>query len=334
MRKIRVAQIGAEHDHSYLIMNSLRKQTDVFDVIGYAVPDGEKNINPKIYDGLPQLTVEEIFNDTALDAVIIETGEKNLTKYALMAAERGISVHMDKPGGYELADFEKLIGTVKEKKTVFHTGYMYRYNPAVRKIQERIKNGELGEIYSVEAQMSCEHTDAKRAWLGDFPGGMMFYLGCHLIDMICLFRGIPDEVIPFNANTGINGNTSEDYGFAVLKYPNGVSFAKSCAAERGGFTRRQLVVCGSRGTVELKPFEHLVDPGRGTDQHTHVRECITPGRSWSFDGVQYHCEPFDRYDSMMRSFAEYVVGEKENPYSPDYELAVYSTMLKACGKIK
>jgi hypothetical protein len=34
---------------------------------------------------------------------------------------------------------------------------------------------------------------------------------------------------------------------------------------------------------------------------------------------------------MMESFAAYVRGEKENPYTLDYELDVYKTVLKTCG---
>lgn len=34
---------------------------------------------------------------------------------------------------------------------------------------------------------------------------------------------------------------------------------------------------------------------------------------------------------MMKAFAEYIVGEKKNPWNPDYELMVYKCVLKACG---
>ena len=43
-------------------------------------------------------------------------------------------------------------------------------------------------------------------------------------------------------------------------------------------------------------------------------------------------KPCDRYDNMMRAFAEYVNGEKENPFTPDYELELYKTILKCCGE--
>lgn len=35
---------------------------------------------------------------------------------------------------------------------------------------------------------------------------------------------------------------------------------------------------------------------------------------------------------MMAAFAAMVRGEKQNPFSPDYELMVYKTVLAACGQ--
>jgi len=34
---------------------------------------------------------------------------------------------------------------------------------------------------------------------------------------------------------------------------------------------------------------------------------------------------------MMSSFAQYVRGEKTNPYTLDYELNLYKNILKCCG---
>ena len=43
-------------------------------------------------------------------------------------------------------------------------------------------------------------------------------------------------------------------------------------------------------------------------------------------------EIFCRYDDMMQAFAAMVRGEKENPYTTDYELLLYRTLLQCCGK--
>lgn len=103
----------------------------------------------QVFDGYREMSVDGILNDPTIDALTVETEEIYLTKYALSAAEHKKHIHMEKPGGADLLEFEKLISTVKKNGTVFHTGYMYRYNPSVVKLMQDIKNGELGEIVSV-----------------------------------------------------------------------------------------------------------------------------------------------------------------------------------------
>lgn len=336
MRKIRIGQIGAMHDHAGDLIKTFGRMTDVYEFVGLAIPEGEtlkgNAAGKHVYDGLPRMEVEELLNTPGLDAVAIETSEINLTKYALLAVQKGLAVHMDKPGGVEEEDFVQLIAAVKERGTLFHMGYMYRYNPAVQKLKQAIDEGKLGGIYSVEAHMDCGHTPEKRQWLEQFSGGMMFFLGCHLIDMICYLQGFPEQVVPYNCSTGYDGVTADDYGFAVLKYKNGISFAKTCANELGGFMRRQLVVCGEKGTVQLLPFEAPPDISARTGLVTGVRECFDLNGGWFYNGENYQTELYDRYIPMMQAFAAYVAGEKKNPFTPEYELAVYRTVLQACGK--
>jgi predicted dehydrogenase len=331
MRKIRIAQIGTSiNSHGRLIWESIVKQSDIFEVIGYALPENEREKFPeqvKSFGDYPELSVEEILNNPEIEAVTVETEEIYLTKYAQMVADAKKHIHMEKPGGTEPATFERLIDTVKSNGTVFHTGYMYRYNPYIIELIDQVKNGELGDIISVEAQMNCIHPKGTRQWLENFPGGMMFFLGCHLIDLILQIQGKPERVIPMNKCSGVDGVTSKDFGFALFEYKNGVSFAKTSAVELGGFERRQLVVTGTKKTVELKPLEWYVGNGM-LETSRYEREHI----NWGIFTQKETCEPFDRYDAMMLGFASMVRGEKENPWSYDYELELYKTVLKACGK--
>lgn len=164
MKRLKIAQIGVEHDHAADIMLTIRN-LDMFEVVGYSrVDDLDIQFTPKkeIYKDVPEYTVEELLNIEGLEAVTIETCEKNLIKYALMALEKGLYVHIDKPGNESLEDFEKLINLVKQKNLTLHFGYMYRYNPAILKVRELAASGELGEIYSIETHMPTMYTDEKR----------------------------------------------------------------------------------------------------------------------------------------------------------------------------
>jgi predicted dehydrogenase len=242
-----------------------------------------------------------------------------------MVAMAGKHLHMEKPGGTDLAEFRSLVRQLKEKELVFSVGYMYRFNPEIKRAIERIKAGKLGRIYSVDAEMSCKHPGEVREWLGAFPGGMMFFLGCHLIDIIYTIMGEPTQVIPLSCSTDPEGFGTEDFGMAVFKYPCGVSFAKTSASEYGGFLHRRLAISGECGSIEIRPLEAQ----DGEKLYSVTAEANS--ESWHEPWRTERSECFDRYDCMMRNFAELVRG-KENPYSYDYELGLYELILKSSGK--
>lgn len=333
MKKIKIAQIGtSQFSHGNAIWGTLLKQSDIFDVVGYAFPENERQRFPKRaskFDGYREMTVNEILNDPEIDAVAVETEEVNLTKYAIMVAKAGKHLHMEKPGGLELSDFETLIDLLRKKNLVFSVGYMYRFNPKIQEAMQKIRNGDLGRIYAVEAHMDCKHNADQRQWLKDFPGGMLFFLGCHLIDLIYQIQGEPANILPLSCSTGIDGIETDDYGMVVFQYPNGLSFAKTCDNECGGFLRRQLVICGEKGTIEIKPLEGSAPGGN----YTVLRESYNATRDWDIPWEEERSEVFDRYNSMMRNFAEMING-KNNPYSYDYELGLYKLLLKSCGGLK
>lgn len=329
MRKVKIAQIGINrYSHAIEVFNSLKRQEDIFEFVGIVLPENEKETMPHKYEQVkdfPELTLRQVLEDPTIEAVAIETDEIHLTKYALLAARAGKHIHMEKPGGRELSQFEELIKLVKQTGKVFHTGYMYRYNPYIIDLLERVRAGELGQILSVEAQMNCIHPRQLRQWLGQLPGGMMFYLGCHLVDLILLLQGQPKDVLALNTSTHQN-TQAEDFGMAVFTYENGVSFAKTTAQEIGGYARRQLVVTGTEATVEIKPLEMFIPQVGHFTEKTEYTE-----KAWNDRGVRSKTPIFNRYDSMMAGFASYVWGEKENPYTPDYELELYKLVLRACG---
>ena len=329
MKKIKIAHIGLNlFSHSTEIWDSITKQSDLFEVVGYVLPENEKERIPQKYEklsGFKQLSLEEVLNNPEIEAVTIETDEIYLTKYALMAAKAGKHIHMEKPGGTNLSDFEELVSIMRKSGKVFHVGYMYRYNPYIHDLIERVKKGELGDIISVEAQMDCFHNIPLRQWLKELPDGMMFFLGCHMIDLVLQIQGKPNAIIPYNKCTGKDGVISKDFGFALFEYDNGVSFVKTTDCEIGGFGRRQLVVIGTEGTVELKPLERNA---KGDLLYTCRTQCLS-----SNSGTAEHSqsEPINRYDDMLNSFAKMVRGEIQNPYTLDYELELYKTVLECCG---
>ena len=338
MKKIRIAQIGTGHDHAGATFAALRRLTGFFELVGYAeVPEdnldylaSKENYKNNLwaYEGAKKYTVEEILSMRDLDAVAVETYDLNLVKYAQMAADKGFHIQMDKAAGESAEEFEKLLKVVKEKKLVFNMGYMYRFNPLIRQAFQRVRNGEIGRVYSVEAEMSCYYGKDKREWLGEFQGGMMQYLGCHLIDLVVRLQGFPEAIIPYNYATGADEVQAKDVAFALLKYPNGISTIKSSMIDAGGYVRRHFIIHGEKGTIQICPLEK--SEGGVSNISSKMMDYL-PSDGWHGLGRTTDSGVFDRYEGMLSAFAAMIRGERGLEVDLETEARIERCLLVADG---
>ena len=328
MEKIKIGQIGIGHNHAEAKMLAVRKFPELFEVVGYAEENErwiEKRGKLKGYEGLERLSASEIIERS--DAILVECDVWDLMKYAKPCIEAGKHLHLDKPAG-DLKEYKYILDTAKANGLVVQLGYMYRYNPAVVKCMELIKDGSIGEIYSINAEMSTNHSPEYRTWLKNFGGGIMYILGSHLVDLIVYMLGEPKNVTSFLKKTQRDGVDVEDNNLAVFEYGNALARIFVSSVEVNGFGRRQLVVSGSKGTVNICPLER---PITLTFSNTEIA-----------DKTYEDCKitiPFDdntadgRYDEMMKDFYAYILGEKQNPYTYEHDYLVQRVIDKMVGGV-
>ena len=327
MKKIKLGQIGIGHNHGEAKMLTARKFPELFDIVGYAEENEEwikKRGGAKGYQGLSRMSVDEIIEKS--DAILVESDVWDLTKYAKTCVDAGKHIHIDKPASGTLEEYKAVLDTAKANNLVVQLGYMYRYNPTIRKCFEMIKNGELGDIYSVNAEMSTGHSDDYRGWINNFRGGNMSIFGSHLLDLVISLLGEPKEVLTSIGHSNKNGVCAPDLSTAILQYENAVARIFVSSVELNGWGRRCFSVSGSKGTVEIRPLEvpvrmTVAKKGMGNeyfeDYATEVEAPFIPDN--------------ERYDEMMQDFYKFIVGEKENPYSYEHEYKVQKTLLKITG---
>lgn len=327
MKKIKVGQIGIGHNHGQSKMKAARKFPELFEVIGYAEENEQwirKRGGEKGYEGLPRLSVQEVIDRS--DAVLIESDVWDLTKYAKLCIDAGKHIHMDKPASGTLEEYRYVLDTAKAKNLVVQLGYMYRYNPAILKCFEHIKNGDLGEIYSINAEMSTFHPKGARQWLTNFGGGVMYILGSHLVDLIVYILGEPRKVTSFLKRTGLDGVDLEDNNLAVLEYDKALARVFVSSVEVNGFGRRQFMVSGSKGTVNICPLERPItmsysDTGIA-DKEYEDRKILIPFEDHTAGG---------RYDEMMQDFYAYIQGTKQNPFTYEHDYLVQKVLSEIVG---
>ena len=325
--RIRVGQIGTKHGHASGKWEAVTKLSEHFELVGVAEEDQvQKQQAQQIaaYAKCIWMTVEQLLNQPNLQLVLVETDIDQLLDVAEKCLLAGIHIHLDKPAGASLDHFRRVTQIAANKKLLIQLGYMFRSNPAFQFLFNAVKQGWLGEIFEIHGVMSKKLAFNERAELARYPGGSMFELGCHLIDAIVTLLGKPLSIVPFNRQSFPELDNLKDNCLAIFQYPKATATIRSSVVEIEGNRRRQLVVCGTHGTIEIYPLE----PPRLT-------LTLDQPRGDFRKGTQVVELPImtDRYDGDLLSLASAIRGEVECDYSLEHDLLVQECVLSASEMI-
>ncbi len=319
---IKIGQIGTGHAHASKL--GVYRKSPGYEVVGIVEADPERRRAAEqqaVYQGLPWLTQDELLAMPGLQAVLVETEVAQSLDVALACVQAGKHIHLDKPAGASLPLFRRVLAEAERQKLLVQMGYMYRYNPGVVLLREFLANGWLGEVFEVHAVMSKVIPPNDRRELAKFSGGVMFELGCHLIDLVVGILGQPLEVTPFQQHVSTIDDGLQDSGLAVLTYPRATATIRTTGMEVAGGERRHLTVCGTSGTFHIQPLDH-----------PQVRVALDQPRGDHRRGYQDVKLPaYARYVDDAADMACIIRGAAVSRFPYAHDLAVQKTVLSASG---
>ena len=340
-RPIKVVQIGICHEHANGKLETLRALKDDFEIVGFV--DDRASTAPRwplsrpesLWAGIPTMTLDEALALPGLDAAFVEVTNAEVVGVAERVLARGLPMHMEKPGGEAYAPFERLRTGAKSRGLPFQIGYMFRANPAMRWIATAVREGWLGDIFEIAADMDHDYGDDDyRRYIGSFHGGILYNLGCHFADFIVELMGEPDAVHPFILTAPGSAPGSRDNGMAVLEWGTGaLATIRACGRKVGGGSCRRLRVTGTLGTAELCPVERF-DAKPLLLELNLAKPCggLPKGRQTLDFGPQGANGNVHRYVGQLREFARQVRGEEPEPEGLcAHDLAVQRTVLRMSG---
>ena len=246
---------------------------------------------------------EEMLDSERLDAAVVAVPTRFHLDAGLAALQRGLHVFVEKPIASNLEEGRQLLDAASSARRVFAVGHIERFNPAVRELQRRIADGQIGRIFQVQARRQ-----------GPFPArirdvGVVIDLATHDLDVMCSLAGT--DVQRLYAETEQRIHTDhEDILNALLKFDSGVLGV----LQVNWLTPtkiRELSVLGERGmfvcnylTQELTHFKNA-DVAALSDPDWHPVK-VTEGEAVSFPIGQ--AEPL-RLE--LQSFMQAVRGEHQ-----------------------
>jgi len=321
---IKMAQYGIAHAHATGKVDAMKKNSDV-DFCGIFEPDDE--VREK-YSNIKDIhwfkSKDEMLEDDSIVGIAVEGEVKDNLRFAREVIEHGKHVWLDKPAGTDMEEFHNILLMAKEKGLLVQLGYMFRYNSGFQLIFDMLKHGNLGKIFSVRGRMSTNIPVDRRPSLGQYQGGILFELLCHLIDIVVRILGRPEKIHSFLRND--MGVTPEfaDNTLAVFEYSNAIAVLESAAMEVSPFPSRRFEVYGDRGSVIIEPFEP-----------PNARLCLNENWGSYVKGWQtVSFEEKGRYDGELVALVADIKGEKAPDRSLYHELIVQETILRASRGIE
>lgn len=321
---IRVGQIGIAHSHAAGRVQAFLGNANV-ELVGVHEPlpsVRRERGGHAAYAAVPWLNADELLGDATVAAVAIETLPGENLRWAREALLAGKHVILEKAPGLSLADLDDLLALAAARQRVVQMGYQYRFNPAFQFALRLARAGTLGRLWRVAGQIAANLPGYTRDGdIQNYPCGIWFTLGGHLLDQPVLFLGPPKSVQTVLRRDNRPAEF-DDNNLAVFEYDRALATIETWNLEAGeNAAHRRFELYGERGTVLISPLEpprvrvYLADP---FEELAHGWQDVDVG--WR-----------PRYIGDLEHFVACIRGDAQPLVDRAHDLAVQEALLRAAG---
>ena len=185
----------------------------------------KKHPEIQIYDDLDKAL------ETKPRAVFVTNPTSLHLKTALASARAGSHLFIEKPISTSIdRELGELAVETERRNLVVLTGYYIRFNPLLQAIKQWIDDGKLGNIVSIQTEMSGRMPtwhpweDYRTSYIASdgMSGGVILSLN-HVIDLVYWFIGMPHEVYASSGTLGGFDIDTEDTADIMMHYKKGLT---------------------------------------------------------------------------------------------------------------
>src|SRR5262249_25012586 len=169
---------------------------------------------------------DRLFDDDALDMVVVGTPSGLHGEHGAAAARRGVHVLVEKPIEITVARADALVDEAHRAGATLGVVFQDRFKPDVRALKAIVDSGALGSLSLVHAQVPWwrppEYYRDSR-WRGTWAldgGGALINQAIHTVDLLLWLCGPVTRVVG-KAATRFHRIEVEDTAVAILEFASG-----------------------------------------------------------------------------------------------------------------
>jgi predicted dehydrogenase len=255
---IRICMIGAGRVGK-LHSGTLRRHVPGGDVVALVDPWAEVRDATGDEFGIERrfASLADALDAVDFDAVVITTPTPTHRELAVLAAEHGKHVFLEKPMALSLAECDDILRAVSHHGVLLQMGFMRRFDPDFAAAWERIQGGEIGEPMMIK---SLTHGPGlPPPWATDLrtSNGNLAEVNSHDLDTVRWLmasnpRRMYVEVANFKgAERGVTSEHFYDNMFATVKFESGAlgNISGVCPCDYGYDSRVEII--GKKGIMTI-----------------------------------------------------------------------------------
>ena len=310
--------LGAVHSHSDGKLEAARAIGDLR-IIGVCEKDPKAQESLRKL-GIPLLSREELLHHPEIQVIVVESAVRDHAQDGLAVLQAGKHLHLEKAPANNMAAFQRIVQTARSKNLRLQVGYIYRHHPGINKAAEAMRNGWLGDVYMVRANIGNQLAANRRPEWAEFAGGV-FPARRTRDRPDGALDGTSEKITAALHKDGRFDDTLKDNTVALLEWERATGIVQSATLQPGATRYRAFEVVGTNGTFVVSPLE----PGAATAELEKAAGPYTAG-------VQKLTLPkFARYGDDLRDMVAAIRGEAELPVSLDQDLMVHEALLRCSG---
>ena len=168
----------------------------------------------------------QMIDNENLDGVVISIPNEMHASVGCYCAGKGLHIFIEKPIASTEEDAEALVASAEKNCINILIGHHRRFNPAVNRMKEIIKKGELGNLIGASMLWSMykpeEYFQGRGSWRRKAGGGPILINLIHEIDILRYLTGDEVESVYAVASSSSRNFEVEDTLSAVIKLKNGL----------------------------------------------------------------------------------------------------------------
>ncbi|ACQ79066.1 oxidoreductase domain protein [Beutenbergia cavernae DSM 12333] len=252
----------------------------------------------------------------AADAVVVDGRNDEAVPFATLAVEAGLPVFIEKTGARAAAELVGLAASAREAGVVTQMGYFMRYSDSVVATAEALASGELGRVGLARFHAAIPHQawTSMAHWFADASNVVTPFMeaGCHLVDVVRLLLGEPDDVTATSVRWAGTTSPAEDALAATMRVGDTVVVIDFTAHEASPWNIAwggELYGDAATRTFGVTPARTSVGTG------DHVATVDAPVDLTDADAVRDRMaqENTELMRRGMRAFADAVRGRTPSP---------------------